>query len=167
MNKKYKLIHTKTKEETICEKVVLDGFDYYVSDEMPNNMDYYYAYIEFENKYKIGQRINVSDAGYKHSKKVICTNNPNIDIPKIVDEETIFANQINQKLDYDNGRWYGRIEGYVEAKETYKFTEQDMIEFSEWYFRGTFNPELHKDFKSTKELLDIWKSQQPITIYYQ
>ena len=31
--KKYKLINTTTKEEHLCDKVTIDGFDYYVSDE--------------------------------------------------------------------------------------------------------------------------------------
>jgi hypothetical protein len=30
---KYKLINSVTKIETICDKVTIDGFDYYVSDE--------------------------------------------------------------------------------------------------------------------------------------
>jgi hypothetical protein len=37
MNKDYKLINSKTKEETICNKVTLeDGFDYYIS-ELPTH----------------------------------------------------------------------------------------------------------------------------------
>lgn len=34
--KKYKLIDCVTKIETICDKVTIDGFDYYVSDEEIN-----------------------------------------------------------------------------------------------------------------------------------
>jgi hypothetical protein len=33
---KYKLINNKTKEEHLCEKVTIDGFDYYVSNEKIN-----------------------------------------------------------------------------------------------------------------------------------
>lgn len=33
---KYKLINSVTKIETICDKVTIDGFDYYVSDVKVN-----------------------------------------------------------------------------------------------------------------------------------
>jgi len=36
---KYKLINAQTKEEHLCDKVTIDGFDYYVSDN-PKADDY-------------------------------------------------------------------------------------------------------------------------------
>ena len=36
---KYKLINQKTKEEHLCDKVTIDGFDYYASDELPKQND--------------------------------------------------------------------------------------------------------------------------------
>ena len=42
------------------------------------------------------------------------------------DEKILFANEIENMLEYDRGRWYGRIEGYNKAIEKYKFTEEDM-----------------------------------------
>lgn len=41
------------------------------------------------------------------------------------DEKILFANEIENMLEYDRGRWYGRIEGYSKAREKYKFTEED------------------------------------------
>jgi len=41
------------------------------------------------------------------------------------DEKILFANEIENMLEYDRGRWYGRIEGYNKAKEKYNFTEED------------------------------------------
>ena len=41
------------------------------------------------------------------------------------DEKILFANEIENMLEYDRGRWYGRIEGYNKAKEKYKFTEEN------------------------------------------
>lgn len=41
------------------------------------------------------------------------------------DEKILFANEIENMLEYDRGRWYGRIEGYNKAIEKYKFTEED------------------------------------------
>jgi hypothetical protein len=82
------LIHTKTKEEHLCNKITANGFDYYVSDEIPNDMDYYFAYSKFQDKYIIGQRISFDKNGYYKCKKIIATNNPNINIPKIVDKSS-------------------------------------------------------------------------------
>jgi hypothetical protein len=42
------------------------------------------------------------------------------------DEKILFANEIENMLEYDRGRWYGRIEGYNKAIEKYKFTEEDV-----------------------------------------
>ena len=42
------------------------------------------------------------------------------------DEKSLFANEIENMLEYDRGRWYGRIEGYIKAKEKYKYTEEDL-----------------------------------------
>ena len=36
---KYKLINKQTGEEHLCDKVVIDGWDYYVSDELPQKND--------------------------------------------------------------------------------------------------------------------------------
>ena len=41
------------------------------------------------------------------------------------DEKILFANEIENMLEYDRGRWYGRIEGYNKAREKYKFKEED------------------------------------------
>ena len=41
------------------------------------------------------------------------------------DEKILFANEIENMLEYDRGRWYGRIEGYNKAREKYRFTEED------------------------------------------
>ena len=40
------------------------------------------------------------------------------------DEKILFANEIENMLEYDRGRWYGRIEGYNKAREKYRFTEE-------------------------------------------
>ena len=46
-------------------------------------------------------------------------------------EKSLFANEIENMLEYDRGRWYGRIEGYNKAKEKYKYTEEDVIRIVE------------------------------------
>lgn len=58
------------------------------------------------------------------------------------------------------------------------FTEEDMIEFAEWcqnqYFYSTVEKKWSTEFKiydgvlyTTKELLQLWKEQQPIKNIFQ
>lgn len=37
---KYKLINNQTKEEHVCEKITIDIYDYYVSDDIINTGDW-------------------------------------------------------------------------------------------------------------------------------
>lgn len=162
---KYKLINNKTKEETICSLVTIDGFNYYVS----------------EGKIKINDPITDNyrvwfwrdDCSLLGRKKVLCTNNPNIDIPKVIDinimdtlaknttKEQKFANGLHEKV---VAEIYFR-KGYNKAKETYKFTEENMVEFGLFCANFALSDEDIED-KTRKELLDIWKEQQPKKIYY-
>lgn len=95
---KYKLINYKTKEEHFCEKVTIDGFDYYVNDDEIKYGDSYlcleikpnghkspffgkvYKYDNFTTDNKYEKYL------LQNCKKVIATNNPSIDLPKIINE---------------------------------------------------------------------------------
>lgn len=89
---KYKLINKTTLEEHLCDKVVIDGWDYYVSDEIIKVGDYYIAWetiSNIESNYII-QKANDSEPLGMYSwadnyKKVIATNNLDIDIPQILE----------------------------------------------------------------------------------
>ncbi len=51
------------------------------------------------------------------------------------------------------------IEGYKKAKETYKYTEEELINFHQWAFQKV---RLEESDKTTKEMLVEWQSlQQP------
>mgnify|MGYP003520750781 FL=1 len=183
--KKYKLINNLTKEETLCDLVTIDEFDYYVNDNEIIQKDFYIDFRSDGNK--LEQFKTKEDwvlVGICDSKKVITTNNPNIDMPKIINEFENLAEQDADKCEYykhpnsDNG-YYDHVEGfkagYNKAKETHPFTEQDTIDFTEW----TQNPDnclyipkiktwYYKTKKySTRELLQIFKELQPKTIFYE
>ena len=128
----YRLINNKTKEETICSLVTIDGFDYYVEDREPTASHALLdnCYYIFDNKlYK---------RKYSHHvdcKLVLCTNNPNIDIPKVIDEvDNIIKNAFyDKKGDFKRSTigaddWINGLKlGYNKAKETYQFTEEDIF----------------------------------------
>jgi len=182
---KYKLINKNTDEETICEKVTIDGFEYYVSDDVIPD-EHYYISLETdyatEPKERFVLYVKSSGLNGHNPRLVIATNNPNISIPNVVDEV--------ERLAIENGNNYAHsynpeifIEGYKKSQETHPFTEEDfenLMEFIEsFYFRRfengkwkriTNNPEdFPKDFKSltTKEFLQLWKEQKVNTLYYE
>ena len=175
----YKLINKITNEEHICSKVVIDGYDYYVSDETVIEG----LFISMGNNgnsllYHTNEILPASC-----SKKVIATNNPNIDIPQILEEpnETLI-HQIAADLGYrmlPDDLEEGIKAGYKESQETHPFSEEDMIEFNEWYYnsflddliglngREVMNKYQHLKNKGiTKEVIQIWKEQRIKTIYY-
>jgi len=88
---KYKLINSKTKEEHLCDKVTIDGFDYYVSEEEIKVGDWY-TWDGNKNSAPSLCTDNYNETSILESKeftkffKVIATNNSNIDITKVVDE---------------------------------------------------------------------------------
>ena len=55
----------------------------------------------------------------------------------------------------------GYIEGYNKAKEKYKYTEEDMINFAIWYYKTQGLSESNIKYWG-KDLFQVWKSlQQP------
>lgn len=151
---KYKLINKKTGEEHLCDKVIIDEFD---------------EYWEQSQKEKGGT-----------FKRRIATNNPNIDLPKVVDEVKdlakvdaigIFGNDFSlaslaHQIEFE------RV--YNKSQETHPFSVEDMIAFANWLFlwqQNSIGEWKHQNknqvFKTTQELLQLWQSQQPKVIYYE
>jgi hypothetical protein len=150
---KYRLINKITNEENICSKVVIDGFDYYLSDEVIKDVRPYNGRWQIEKDYILNKfptyLTDLSDC-----KLVIATNNQSIDIPKIINEKLQLVKDFSEE-----GAWQCPVSfeiGYNKSQETYPFSEKDMIDFAKWSNR--------KEDKSKKELLVIWK--QIKTIYY-
>ena len=173
---KFKLINNKTKEETICSLVTIDEFDYYVNDNEIIQKDFYIDFRSDGNK--LEQFKTKEDwvlVGICDSKKVITTNNPNIDIPKIINEFENLAEQDADKCEYykhpnsDNG-YYDHVEGfkagYNKAKETYHFTVQDMLDFGKYCINNQLCKEENRYYQYW-ELLQIFKEQQIKTIFYE
>lgn len=173
----YKLINVNTKEQHLCEKIIVDGFDYYYIDELirynPNGgtNGNFVCLGEIEsNKHhgvKLGDKQyvspfvkNVGNCG--GCRKLIATNNPNINIPKVVcnidltklcyydrrnpdfsikeeygyDKEEVEATGNFAKKDCacDNC-FYGRsslTEQLIKSQETHPNSDEDVIEFSKW-----------------------------------
>lgn len=186
----YKLINKQTGEETLCDKVTIDGFDYYVNDDEIKVGDYY---LTFTNKTVMGNVRRCEDSSYNfnHCKKVICTNNSNIDdIPKIVNEveelalkTTLQPKVLFDKLkkcsqndallidefgDYNIVKYRettGFISGYNKSQETHPFSEDDMKNFGKFCIENNVCKEENRYYQYW-ELLQLWKEQQLKTVYY-
>lgn len=182
---KFKLINIDTNEETICEKIVIDGFDYYVSDEIINDVRPFMGRWQIEKGY-ILNKFPTYLTDLSECRLVIATNNSNIDLPQVVDEADVLADKWvfetnGEKWSNNNGSAgdnYGSFKaGYKKSQETHPNSDQDMIDFYKW-----LNKNLWEDFndikkglfvnsfgvqKQEKELIQLWKDQQPRKIYYQ
>jgi hypothetical protein len=174
---KYKLINSVTKIETICDKVTIDGFDYYVNDEKLKVKDKFYFEIdgvsdilEVESEFHLERM-----SGHLDNKKVIATNNPNIDIPKVVDEVEQLALSYEMSFTDDDGTTKVDFKaGYNKSQETHPFSDEDMIEFADWISKefnisngiGWWHSHESIEDISTKELLQLWKEQKPKIVYY-
>lgn len=161
---KYRLINQKTGEEHFCQKIVIDEFDYYVGDEKINSSNYKDFNFWFYNPYIKELQINCNP---NSCHKVIATNNPNIDIPKVVDKvEKLAWDIINNNSSLIEGReqvvaFTAFYEGYNKSQETHPFSEEDMIEFAIWRSITVIDEPL-----TPKGELQLWKEQKPKIIYY-
>lgn len=185
MKTKYKLIN-KVGEETICDKVTIDGFDYYVSDDTPVENSYGIPKARPDLLWRIdSNKLNLHNSGEVTIYNVIATTNPNIDIPKVVDENLglkyVLSLPNPEYLSYELQSMIekGFIEGYNKHKETHPNSDKDMEKFLEWYKTHSVQiydkeTKMHqinitnpKKEYTTKELLELFKAQQPKVIYYQ
>lgn len=183
-NKKYRLINKQTKEELLCDKVVIDGFDYYVSNEKRIVGDYYIG--KGFNEDNVFKWDSSQENQYPNQNgKVVATNNPNIDASKVVDEVDELAslkypneNPKNIELTSDvNLRRVCFKTGYSKSQETHPNSDEDMFDFYRWLNKNDWQDYsdikqgLFVNFygvqKQDKELLQLWKEQQPIKIYYE
>lgn len=152
---KYKLINRTTSEEHLCDKVTIDGFDYYVSDEKPKDGELCLTPIDNIQTFLEGYN-------FVDSKRVIAATNPNINVPKLIDE----VEEITKDEGYSNSFRIGFKYGYNKSQETHPNSDEDMIEFKIWCDNNTSYNWTNLRYKSTKELLQLWKEQQPKIIYY-
>ena len=176
---KYKLINKQTNEEHLCDKVTIDGFDYYVSDEklIPNC----YVFDPIRNRITVIYLVSKKGENFG-AKKVIATNNPNIDIPKVVDDiEGLAIEYLNDNYGYvwDKGDIDNFKYAYSKSQETHPFSEQDVFDFVLWKDENKFSVISTKEdwvselleysgcVYTTKELLKLWKEQRTKIIYYE
>jgi hypothetical protein len=179
---KYKLINQSTNESHLCNKITLDGFEYFLNNKLGfKTNDFYFDYhgnirqwtIEFQVENKLPN--SIADT----HPKVIATNNPNIDLPQVISEIEDLAN--NHSVDDNVWSKESFIQGYNKSQETHPYSEQDLEDFYIWkdknrwfnFENGKWNytfehgtsigkETYEKHYrKTTKELIQMWREQQP------
>ena len=193
---KYLLINKVTEQSTICEKIEIGGGEFYISEEEIKNGDYILSKNSISPLYLDGKTIFPEMLDLPQWKKVVASNIGHVGIPQIVDElEYNYYLELEARREVAKnfkGQVAGRhpdafggsemhhmvrgyLEGYQKAKETFCFTEKDLVEFAEWIAdskKHGFSKQLYEAMivnrvKTTKELLDVWKEQQVKIVYYE
>jgi hypothetical protein len=163
---KFKLINRQTNEEHICVEIVENGFTYYLTNVLEVTDGYILNLTRIEKYSK-------DDRKYEKYHKVIATNNPNIDIPKVIDKITeVFKNHFDIDSTEDFPKTVGDTniieyfkEGYNKSQQDFPFNENDMIDF--WM-------KSHSELMAKpgigftpQEIFNIWKEQQIKILYYE
>lgn len=182
---KYKLINKTTNEEHLCEKIAVDGFDYYVSDNIKGEkgLNYNFGLNKLD---ELPMYYSKQSTEWNFCRKVIATNNPRIFLPRVIEQFDIegMALEYSSKKGNPNPEGYtklqteklhGFIDGYNASQASHPFTESDMIEYANWiadtkkhgYSKQLYEAMLVNKVNTTKELLEIFKTQQVKTIYYE
>lgn len=177
---KYKLINTTNKEEHLCDKVTIDGFDYYVGGKIKlhgENLENGKFYIEHTqikpDRFSLFKR-DMEDDSFENCFLIIATTNPNINIPKVVNEvERLTFQEFKDWSFGEHGPWHTYKmfqKGYSKSQETHPFNEDDVEFFVKKALEDAkksvcWSDEYYKHL--TKELLQLWKEQQTKKVYYE
>lgn len=188
---KYVLKQNKEDKGILCDKVTIDGFDYYESIIKTHSKkgDYSIEFLLYDDDLYVKKH----EISGNKIKKIIATNNPNIDLPEVKEMSDYLAKELNKQSfdDYGNPEWdegklfhrqMGFIDGHNKSQETHSNSDEDMCNFLEFCEQGyypIYEKEGRKvnqwgvtgeDFSTTKltreELLQLWKEQQPKIVYY-
>jgi hypothetical protein len=168
---KYKLINkTNNEQQFICEKVVMQGNDCYVTDN-PEHGDYC-----LNNK--TGEFFEVTDWHYVNGsnmsnddKKAIATNDKSFtDLPHVIDES---KNRFDQLKSTDENL-FSMLDllsfktGFVESQDTHPYSKADLIEFCSWLVTAEQTSGIEDiNSKTIDEIIDVWdKNHRIITLYY-
>lgn len=174
---KYLLKQNKEDKGILCNKVIIDGYKYYLYyNTEPKKIGQYY--ITKDNQ------VDIVKTGKELGKPILCSNNPNIDLPKVVDEDNIINKIINEILGFKVVRIQetefiiGLKLGYNKSQETHPFSLDDVKEIinlaREQYWdvdnRG-FSSSTEGDwsfkYSTEDEIIQKYQETKVLTIFYE
>lgn len=161
---KYELIHIDTLESVMCEKITIEG------------ENYYYRELGIIEQSEINGtiietlKIKVNDI----EKRLIATTNTSLQCPQVVDDYyryiILWNKCFNEKeKSMGNSHLYDHITGrqafrwgYKAHSETHSLSDEEVIRFAWWVLN---NPQSTSG--TMKATLEIFKSTLPIKVYYR
>lgn len=171
----YKLINATTGEEHVCKAVEVDGFDYFLGEEISLYMEnlsvneYYIEHTQIKpNRYSLF-KMDDSQETIENSWKIIATNNPDIEIPKIIIDNELgramlynkqFVSEFNPSKDQYAA---GIVNGWRQSQDANPFSKKDMISFGEFCHKDANSVDRVKTFE---QLYYVWFNKQPHIIYF-
>lgn len=143
---KYRLINQVTNEETICEKLIIDGFDYYTDVEKTQMI------IATSNpNHKSGYVLSPGDLYHQ-------------ELEKRRERAKQFKGQVAGRHPdaFTNSEMLDMVRGYEEACEKidHLFTKEDMIEFATLWLSES-------PPKSVRQVFEDYLSKKYKVIYYK
>lgn len=172
--KKYNCINLTTKEKTLCEKVEIDGFEYYIdrSRFISKNTIMYNSLFNCIVEAGNDTLVNYDSVDGNYCALVICTTNQNIDLPKVVDMVEELAEKRYTQITPSQRTAYKL--GYNQSQSTHPFSEEDMVEFAEWLLKLYITSRGEGNYVDDKgiivrinDLFKRFKDQQIKTVYYK
>jgi hypothetical protein len=170
---RYLVKNTVTGEETICEKVVSCGEDYFIIDSEISYGDWVISKNSISPIFLDGGDFFPQMLDLPQWRKVIATTNKSLDLPMVIDEVEELAEIDSEKcgyFEYENRHHYhieGFKDGFNKAKEIYSYTKEGMVEFAEYLniqYRDLEHTKALEEIGSVSELIDLWQEQRTIEI---
>lgn len=188
---KYIVKNITSGEESLCEKVVVDNQDYYVTGDdfhlknlQNNDLAYHWkskeilTVLEYTGITADWLCLDGTKRDSYKLKKVIATTKKYLDLPMVIDEVDYYSviEQIATSTQPSNiselNIWHEIVmkmcsDAISVPKETYFYTKEDMVEFVEYLniqYRDLEHTKALKEIGSVSELIDLWQEQRIKTI---
>lgn len=165
---KVKAINKSTNQQFDCEEIEIKGYKYYLYyNSEPKRIGQYY--ITKDNQ------VDIVKTGKELGKPILCSNNPTIDIPQVIDqveklavEITDYAYFSDSSIDYAS-YYKGVKTGYNKSQETHPFSERELKKAIEDFHRMNmaYLTGKENDNLNIEEFVKYWKEQQPKKVYYE
>lgn len=128
------------------------------------------------HKTGVWKRDKYYDIFAHNCKKIVATDNPNIEIPKIVNEVNEALESVYAKEAAGSSLLrIGFARGYELSQETHPFSENDMVEFAKWiadsslhgHTKQMYEAIIKYKLNSIEELVQYWNKNKSKILYFE
>ena len=151
----------------MCEKITIDGEDYYTHEDLYMDTDEVYYSVEENSRRIVKYTKHISD-GYL-GRPVLATTDTSLQCPQVVNyaeylAESHYGTEIDSyrssnPFDLEGDRKQGFVKGYQQHSETHSLGDEEVIMFAKYA--------IDTDIVSYEKSLQQFKSTLPTKIYYR